>query len=78
MAWAGAPETGFSVKEFDAKLNDALSIVDANKRRSAMEDIERILQSSGVIIQPYWRKVFAHSVASLNQMHLEQVWLEKT
>ncbi|MGO4842961.1 diguanylate cyclase, partial [Rhizobiaceae sp. 2RAB30] len=75
---------GFSDKEFDAKLNDALSIADVDKRRSAMEDIQRILQSSGVIIQPYWRKVFAHSVASvknrrahpLNQMHLEQVWLE--
>ncbi len=77
-------ETGFSDKEFDAKLNEALSIADVDKRRAAMEDIQRILQSSGVIIQPYWRKVFAHSVAAvknrrahpLNQMHLEQVWLE--
>lgn len=77
-------ETGFSDPDFDAKLAQALSIADPDKRRAAMQDIEKILQDSGVIIQPYWRKVFAHFVAAvrghrahpLNQMHLEKVWLQ--
>ena len=28
-----------------------------------MKDIEQILQDSGIIIQPYWRKLYNHSVA---------------
>ena len=26
-----------------------------------MKDIEQILQDSGIIIQPYWRKLYSHS-----------------
>lgn len=78
-------ETGFSDPDFDAKLTQALSIVDPDKRRSVMESIQKILQDSGVIIQPYWRKVFLHSVEAvknhrahpLNQIHLDKVWLQE-
>lgn len=77
-------ETGFADPEFDRHLNEALSIADPEKRRAAMEAAEKILQDSGVIIQPYWRKVFCHFVAAvkdhrahpLNQIHLETVWLD--
>ncbi|MBT1157143.1 ABC transporter substrate-binding protein [Aminobacter anthyllidis] len=77
-------ETGFANDEFDTKLNEALSISDVDKRRNAMEDIEKILQGSGVIIQPYWRKVFAHFIPKVKDHHahpllqiqLEKVWLE--
>ncbi|MGE0280565.1 MAG: ABC transporter substrate-binding protein [Rhizobiaceae bacterium] len=77
-------ETGFSSKEFDAKLNEALSIADVEKRQVVMQDVEKILQDSGVIIQPYWRKIFVHFVAAvknhrahpLNELHFEKVWLD--
>jgi peptide/nickel transport system substrate-binding protein len=77
-------ETGFSSKEFDAKLNEALSIADVEKRQAVMQDVETILQDSGVIIQPYWRKIFIHFVAAvknhrahpLNELHFEKVWLD--
>jgi peptide/nickel transport system substrate-binding protein len=58
-------ETAFSNKEFDAKLNEALSIANVEKRRAVMQDVENILQDSGVIIQPYWRKIFVHFVAAV-------------
>lgn len=77
-------ETGFSSKEFDAKLNEALSIADVGKRQAVMQDVEKILQDSGIIIQPYWRKIFVHFVAAvknhsahpLNELHFEKVWLD--
>ena len=77
-------ETGFANPEFDAKLNDALSIADVEKRRAAMQDIEKILQDSAVIIQPYWRKIYTHSTKAvknrrahpLDQIFLEKVWLD--
>ncbi|QKD02039.1 ABC transporter substrate-binding protein [Mesorhizobium loti] len=78
-------ETGFSNPEFDAKLNQALSIADPDKRRVVMQDIEKILQDSAVIIQPYWRKIFVHFVAAVKNRHahpldqilqLDKVWLE--
>ena len=77
-------ETGFSDPEFDRLLNEALSVADPEKRRVSMEAVEKILQDSGVIIQPYWRKVFCHFVPAvkdhrahpLNQIHLETVWLD--
>ena len=30
------------------------------KRKEVMKDIEQILQDSGIIIQPYWRKLYIH------------------
>jgi len=77
-------ETAFSDKEFDAKLSEALSIADVKKRQAVMRDVEKILQDSGVIIQPYWRKIFVHFAASLknhrahplNELNFEKVWLD--
>ncbi len=51
-------ESAYSNPEFDQKLNAALAIADADKRRELMKDIEFILQDSGVIVQPYWRSLF--------------------
>ncbi|WP_372837111.1 ABC transporter substrate-binding protein [Puniceibacterium confluentis] len=53
-------ETGYSNPEFDTRLNAALSIADADKRRTLMADIEKILQDDAVIIQPYWRSLYRH------------------
>jgi peptide/nickel transport system substrate-binding protein len=53
-------ETAYSNPEFDAKLKQAMSISDPAKRREAMKDIETILQDSGVIVQPFWQKLYCH------------------
>ena len=53
-------EAGYSNPEFDTKLNEAMSIADADARRKVMKDIEKIMQDDGVIIQPYWRSLYRH------------------
>ncbi|HHZ78448.1 MAG TPA: ABC transporter substrate-binding protein [Candidatus Lambdaproteobacteria bacterium] len=76
-------ETAFSNGEFDKKLDAALGIADNDKRRALMKDIEQILQDSGILIQPYWRSLFNHSVSKVNGLrmhqtfehHFEEVWL---
>ncbi len=76
-------ETGFADPEFDAALDEALAIYDADARRVVMERLERILRESGIIIQPFWRKMFLHHVPELRgyerhqsrEMHLERAWL---
>ena len=54
-------ETAFSNEEFDAELNRALSIADADQRREVMRRIEAIMQEQGVVIQPYWRSLYNHA-----------------
>ena len=51
-------ETAMANPEFDAALAEALSISDADKRRVVAEKLERIMQDTGVMIQPYWRSIF--------------------
>ena len=76
-------EAAYSNPELDAKIGEALSIADAEKRKTVMADIEKILQDSGIIIQPYWRKLYNHSVEAVKNhgMHptfehdFGKVWL---
>ena len=49
-------ETGWSNPDFDKKLGEALAINDPEKRKVVMKEIEKILQDSGIIIQPFWRR----------------------
>ena len=78
-------ESAYSDPAFDAKLQEALSINDPEKRREVMKDLETILQDSGVIIQPFWQKLFSHTSAKVKnygvhqtfQMDLQKVWLEQ-
>ena len=53
-------EAGYSNAELDGWINEALTIADAEKRKTVMEKIEKHLQDSGIIIQPYWRKLYNH------------------
>lgn len=77
-------ETGFSNPEFDKKLDEAMTVADADERRAVMKDIETLLQQSGVIIQPYWMSLFCHSSPAVKnrhvhptyEIHLEKVWLD--
>ncbi len=78
-------ESAYSDPAFDAKLQEALSINDPEKRREVMKDLETILQDSGIIIQPFWQKLFSHTSAKVKnygvhqtfQMDLQKVWLEQ-
>lgn len=77
-------ETGYSNPEFDAKMQEALSMIDAERRKELMEDIERIVQDAGLVIQPYWRSLYNHSVAAVKnnpahqtlETNYEQTWLD--
>lgn len=78
-------EAAYSNPDFDAKLNAALAVADAEKRRELMKDIESILQSDGIIIQPFWRALYRHHADYVKglfmhqtfELHLEKVWLDK-
>jgi peptide/nickel transport system substrate-binding protein len=79
-------ESGYSNPEFDAKLKEALSVNDPEKRRVVMKDVETILQDSGVIIQPFWQRLYSHmspkvkgyGVHQTFQMDLQTVSLEQS
>jgi peptide/nickel transport system substrate-binding protein len=51
-------ETHFNSKEFDAALDKAMSIVDPKERTKAMESVEKILQDSYVMVQPFFVNKF--------------------
>ena len=76
-------ETGFSDPEFDELLAEAFSIPDPDTRSDLMARLESILQSSGVIVQPYWRTITRHVTEPVQdfplhptfEMHLERTWL---
>lgn len=78
-------ETAYSNPDFDAKLSKALSVNDPAKRRELMKDVEQTLQDLGVIIQPFWQKLYCHmnnkvkgyAVHPTFQIELQKVWLEK-
>ena len=77
-------ETAYSNPEFDAKLEKALAIPDPNDRKPLMADLEKILQDSGVIIQPYWLSLFNHATPQVKnygmhptyEVNVEDVWLD--
>ena len=53
-------ESGFANAEFDALLDEANSIADADKRRVVMAKLQAIMIEEGVTIQPYWRTAMRH------------------
>ena len=77
-------ETAYSNPEFDAKLEKALAIPDPKERKVVMADLEKILQDSGVIIQPYWLSLFNHATPEVKnygmhptyEVNVEDVWLD--
>ncbi|MFK0691449.1 ABC transporter substrate-binding protein [Mesorhizobium sp. IMUNJ 23033] len=78
-------ETSYSNPEFDKKLQEALSVSAPEKRREVMKEVEAIIQDSGIIIQPYWQKLYNHmnekvknySIHPTFQIDLQKVWLEQ-
>ncbi|PQO22786.1 diguanylate cyclase [Rhodobacteraceae bacterium WD3A24] len=78
-------ETAFSNATFDAKLDEANGIIDADERSVVMADLERILQEEGVLIQPYWRSVFRNYRPHVHnaemhptfEIHLYKLWVDQ-
>ena len=76
-------ETHWSNTDFDKKLDKALAIADPDKRRVIMKELEQILLDSGIIIQPYWRKLYRHTTDKVHdfpmhqtfEMHMDKVWM---
>jgi peptide/nickel transport system substrate-binding protein len=83
--WDTWNERAHSNPAFDARLDQALGIFDPEKRRPLMAEMQKMLQDSGVIIQPYWNELIMHRTAAvqtyrrhpLREMHLEGVWLDR-
>jgi len=78
-------ETAYANPDLDKLIDQALTIGDDNKRKTVMKDIEQILQDSGIVIQPYWRNLYRHTVPAVKDfaMHpmfeidLHRVWLDE-
>ena len=78
-------EAAYSNPDFDKKLNAALAVADASKRKELMKDIETILQESGILIQPFWRSLYRHHADYVKglfmhqtfELQLDKVWLDK-
>ncbi len=77
-------ESAYSNPDLDAKIAEALTIADADSRREVMRDIQKIIQDSGIIIQPYWRNLYNHRMPVVQNfgMHptfeheFSKVWLD--
>ena len=65
-------ECGFANPEFDAILEEALAIADADQRREIAARGEALLQEEAVTIQPYWRSLYRHMKEGLvgTDMHV--------
>jgi peptide/nickel transport system substrate-binding protein len=70
---SGVPwnETAFANAEFDALLDQANGLADADARREVMAQIQTIMQEEGVVIQPYWRSLFRNAAPNVHgaEMH---------
>lgn len=67
-------ETGYSNPDFDATIQKANAIADADRRRALMGQLQKTLQESGIIVQPYWRKLFCHMNPRLNGYQMHQAY----
>ena len=54
-------EFAYNNAEFDALLDEANAIADADARSVVMAKIQQILTDDAVTIQPYWRTVYRHA-----------------
>ncbi|MDZ5698126.1 ABC transporter substrate-binding protein [Chelativorans sp. M5D2P16] len=78
-------ESAYSNEELDANIDKALTLPDPDERREVMREIEQHIQDAGIIIQPYWRKLYSHSVPAVQnhgihqtfEIDLERVWLDE-
>jgi peptide/nickel transport system substrate-binding protein len=53
-------ETAMANPEFDTLMAQALSLADADARRELTGKMCTILQTEGIMVQPFWRSLFRH------------------
>ena len=78
-------ETAYSNPDLDKLIDQALTIGNDADRKPVMKEIEQIIQDSGIIIQPYWRNLYNHSVEAVKnhgmhpmfELDLQRVWLDE-
>ena len=58
-------EFGWSNPEFDALLEQALATLDIAKRRVIIAKCEALVREDAVAVQPYWRRLFNHTITGL-------------
>ena len=68
-------ESGFANAEFDALLDEANSIADADKRRGVMSKLQALMIDEGVTIQPYWRTISRHHRDTLTGVDMHIAYL---
>lgn len=77
-------ESGYANPDFDAKLATALATADVEARRAIMAELQAMLQGDGVLINPFWQNVYAHSSPKVKghrvhqtfELDLAGIWLE--
>ncbi|MEM6742139.1 MAG: ABC transporter substrate-binding protein [Pseudomonadota bacterium] len=77
-------ESGHEDPEFDAMLNEAVGVFDADKRRELMAQLQAKLQDSGAMIQPFWANETLHHVEAVKnyerhqfrEMIFEETWID--
>ncbi|RUT96679.1 diguanylate cyclase, partial [Mesorhizobium sp. M7A.T.Ca.TU.009.01.3.2] len=50
------------------------AIADPEQRRAVMKELQVMLQDSGIIVQPYWRKLFCHMKPALMGYQMHQAY----
>jgi len=76
-------ETAFGNAEFDALLDEANGIADADARREVMAQLQQLMQDEGVLIQPYWRALYRHTRPNIHnaemhptfEVHYQHYWM---
>lgn len=76
-------ETAYNNPKFDRLLDEASATPDAKERSKMFEELEKILQSDAILVQPLWRGLFNYSQARVQnfhmhsafEQHLGKVWL---
>jgi peptide/nickel transport system substrate-binding protein len=77
-------ESGYANPDFDVKLATALATADVEARRAIMAELQAMLQGDGVLINPFWQNVYAHSSPKVKghrvhqtfELDLAGIWLE--
>jgi peptide/nickel transport system substrate-binding protein len=64
-------ETGYANPAFDAALSRANSLLDVDARREVMRELETMMQTDSIIIQPYWRSIHTASSQRLQGFALQ-------
>lgn len=81
VAWN---ESSYANPEFDTLLDEAMGVLDPEKRQEKMVAVQKLLQQDAVIIQPYWRSIFTASnkkvkgfqIQPAEEMHVNKIWLD--